>query len=148
GLIGSPLRDVRLGSGAAAARAGTARAATASAAAPEPAAQGDAEHRCLAEVDGEGVVVAVGDRAAAVGDGGVVDAALRLERGRLGDGDAVGHPQLNGEAGAGGDRDEDAAVLDELLQVREPLEAEAAADVVRLIGAGEVGRLLRLLPRD
>ena len=58
------------------------------------------------------------------------------------------HAQPHGQAGARGDRDEDAAVLDKRLQVGQPLEAQAAADIVRVVDSAQVRGQLAGLERD
>ena len=58
---------------------------------------------------------------------------------------AAHDPAFEGEHGAAAERDEQAAVLDEALELGEALPADAARDVVRLCGRAVARRLRRLL---
>ena len=100
--------------------------------------QREAEDRGLVEVERDRVVIAVGDRAPFVLHARTEDGPIRLELARLGDRDVLDHAQPHGQAGARRDRDEDAALLHERLQVGQPFETQAAADIVRLVDTPEV----------
>ena len=129
------LRNVGVGRRAAAGRPRGALAAGPSGSAPATAAAGqrDAEDRGLVEVERNRVVVAVGDRAPFVLHRRAKDRPMGLKLARLGDRDVLDHAEPHGQTGARGDRDEDAAVLHERLQVGQPFETQAAADIVRVV---------------
>ena len=147
----APLRNVRVGRRAAARRPRGALATGSSGSAPaESAAPGqrDAEDRGLVEVERDRVVVAVGDRASFVLHARAEDGPIGLKLARLGDRDVLDHAEPDRQAGARGDRDEDAAVLHERLQVGQPFETQAAADIVRVVDSPEVRGQLGGLERD
>ena len=110
--------------------------------------QREAEDRGLVEVKRDRVVVAIGDRAPFVLHARAEDGPVGLELTRLGDRDVLDHAEPDRQTGARGDRDEDAALLDERLQVGQPLETQAAADIVRVVDTPEVRRQLGGLERD
>ena len=67
---------------------------------------------------------------------------IGLKLARLGDRDVLDHAQPDGQIGAGGDRHEHAAVLDERLQMGQPVESQTAADIVGVVDSPKVRRQL------
>ena len=134
------LGDVRVGRRPAARRPRGALATRPSGSAPATAAPGqrEAEDRGLVEVERDRVVVAVGDRAPFVLHARAEDRPIGLKLARLGDRDVLDHAEPDRQTGARGDRDEDAALLHERLQVGQPLETQAAADIVRVVDTPQV----------
>src|SRR6266849_3857449 len=82
------------------------------------------------------IVVAVGDGAFFVVNGGKYDAAGGLHGAGIGNVHHFGHAAGDGERSAGLHGDEQAAFADEALQIGEALIAEAAADVVGGVQTG------------
>src|SRR5207247_6521368 len=121
--------------------------AAAGPAAPAAGARVHAEAVTSIAVHGEVVRHAVHNRAGLVHDLRPQQRADDARGGRAVDGDAARQAVRHGEVGAGRRAAADAALVDELLQVLEPLPAETRTDVVGLRPRAEVRRLRRVLPR-
>src|SRR6185437_9913334 len=105
----------------------------------------DAEGRALVAVGRKRVAVAVGDGAGGIHDLAFQDAADDALIGGLGDGNAGRHAERGGEVGGVHRGDEDAALVDEILEVGDAGPAHSGAHVgggIELAQAGGLGRVL------
>src|SRR5262249_42901153 len=118
---------------------------------PNPAkpAAADLQQRRLIEVDGQFLVITVGDRTLTVGEGGVHNRAARLQGARILNRNAFRNAEINRDRGVAADGDKQTAPLDELLQVGYADDTHTAAHVSDRVGRlSHIRRHVRFLPRN